>query len=152
MGSRDVIWSVIVTVALSVIGYLYLDIQTLREEVSKTGATRFTARDGADLRETILTGNQTIREDITDVTSDIDKRMAVIETHIQYLASGNSIVAVTPSPATPRPVTRPPSTTPSSAKDSRTTPLAKRPFSREPEYVQQRLRRYDLRIPEQRTR
>lgn len=142
MGSRDVFWSVIVTISLSVIGYLYLDIQTLRDEVSKTGATRFTARDGADLRETILTGHQTIREDITDVTSDMDKRMAVIETHIQYLAARNSNVVVTPSPAT----------TPPSIKEPRTTPLAKRPSSREPDYVQQRLRRYDLRIPEQQTR
>ena len=142
MGSRDVIWSVIVTMSLSVIGFLYLDIQTLRDEVSKTKATRFTARDGANLRESILTGHQTIREDITDVTSDMDKRMAVIETHIQYLAFRNSNVVVAPSP----------STTPPSTKESSTTPLAKRPFVREPEYVQQRLRRYDLRIPEQQTR
>ena len=147
MGSRDVILSVIVTVSLSVIGYLYLDIQTLRDEVSKTKATRFTARDGADLRETILTGNQTIREDITDVTSDMDKRMAVIETHIQYLAFRNSNVAVTPSPTTSPPAAMPPS-----IKDPKTTPLVKRPSSGGPEYVQQRLRRYDLRIPEQQTR
>jgi hypothetical protein len=73
--NKTTIWgSALVTAGFAVFGWMGLQIYELNAEIEHLRATRFTAHDG-----------ERVRDEITDVTTDIDKRLALMENNVNWI-------------------------------------------------------------------
>jgi hypothetical protein len=87
--SRETVWGGILTAVfagfLASIGFLWNTVDTLRIKQVQTQSTRFTKADSEELKDFISAEMESIRDDLSQVNADIDKRLAIMEVHVKYL-------------------------------------------------------------------
>jgi len=87
--NRESVWSSILTAAgtalFAVIGYLWIQVMAVQDDQLRTVESRFTDKDGQELKDFIREEINAIRTDLSQVTSDMDKRLAIMEVHVKYM-------------------------------------------------------------------
>lgn len=135
--STETVWNAILaTIGIAVvatIGYLYTENTALKERLTRLESTIFTSKEAEGLSVKI-----------TDVMTDVDKRLAVMETNVQWskvvtmlCAKPNDIDTYTPpAPMAPAPPADPPKAEP---MESSSIPMPSESIP------QSQSRRYDVR-------